>query len=423
MYIYRTPKMDCQSGTLALSSKNPYLYSKFKRKCLILKEIILYPLRFGNYFKKPILLLHRMKPIKELVSKSMANLEVYVPGEQPQDIEQWIKLNTNENAFEPPEEFMKEYLASLPGKMRLYPDPQCFQLRKQIAEHYLAKKYGSSSDPNTIVCGVGADEVLDILFKAFVNENDVVISFAPSYGMYEVLAKTYRATLHLIPMNKEFTLPTTNQIPKEGKIIIICSPNNPTGISISNEYISQVCERFDGLVVVDEAYADFSKTSAMMLLDKYPNLVVLRTFSKSFSLAGIRLGFSQSSVEIANYMNAIRLPINIPFPTQLAGILAIKHLNAFEKQNELIIKERARVTKAIRDLGLKVIESESNFILIWFQTEDRTKKALQKFKEHKILLRHYKKLGSEAYLRMTIGKKEQNDAVLTILPSLLQSLN
>jgi len=377
---------------------------------------------FANPFINRFILTDRMKPIKELVSKSTANLEVYVPGEQPQDIEQWIKLNTNENAFEPPEEFMNEYLASFRGKMRLYPDPRCFQLRKMIAEHYVSKKYGSSSNPNTIVCGVGADEVLDILFKAFVNENDIVISFSPSYGMYEVLAKTYRSQLHLIPMNEDFTLPEIDKIPKEGKIIIICSPNNPTGLSVSNAYIRQVCEKFDGLVVVDEAYADFSKTSAMSLLNIYPNLVVLRTFSKSFSLAGIRLGFSQSSVEIANYMNAIRLPINIPFPTQLAGILAIKYISSFEKQNKLIIEERGRMTRAIRDLGLDVIESDSNFILLWFQTEARAKKALEEFKKHKILLRHYKKPGSEAYLRMTIGKKEQNDIVLAILPSVLHAL-
>ena len=363
-----------------------------------------------------------MKPIKELLSKSMLNLEVYVPGEQPQDIEQWIKLNTNENAYEPPEEFIQEYLTTLPGKMRLYPDPQCFQLRRMIAEYYVSKKYKAPADPNTIVCGVGADEVLDILFKAFVNEHDEVVTFAPSYGMYEVLAKTYRAKKILIPMHANFTLPRAETIPTEGKLIIICSPNNPTGLSVSNEYISQICEKFQGLVVVDEAYADFSRTSAMSLLNRYANLIVLRTFSKSFSLAGIRLGFSQSSTEIANYMNSIRLPINIPYPTQLAGILAIKHSEAFERQNSLIIKEREKVTRELRNMGLEIIESDSNFLLINFTTESRAKKALEKLKERKILLRHYKKPGSEAYLRMTIGTPEQNNTVLRTMPKIIEEL-
>ena len=128
-----------------------------------------------------------MKDIKSLLSKAMENLEIYVPGEQPQDVDQWIKLNTNENAFEPPHEFVQDFIAQLPNKLRLYPDPQCKQLRKVMAEDYFAKKYGSSPDPNTIVCGVGSDEILDIIFKAFVNPGDSIISFSPSYGMYEVL--------------------------------------------------------------------------------------------------------------------------------------------------------------------------------------------------------------------------------------------
>jgi histidinol-phosphate aminotransferase len=352
----------------------------------------------------------------------MENLEIYVPGEQPQDVDQWIKLNTNENAFEPPHEFVQDFIAQLPNKLRLYPDPQCKQLRKVMAEDYFAKKYGSSPDPNTIVCGVGSDEILDIIFKAFVNPGDSIISFSPSYGMYEVLAKTYLADFKLIPMNADFTLPDIEKVPAEGKILIICSPNNPTGISVSNDYIIKICEKFQGLVIVDEAYADFSLISAMPLISRFNNLIVLRTVSKSFSLASVRLGFSQSSVEIANYMNSIRLPINISYPSQLAGILAIKHLDAFEKQMEIIINERRKVSEALKKIGLEIIESESNFVLISFGTEEKAKLAFQKLKDKKILLRHYKQPGAEPYLRMTIGKPEQNDIVIKAISEIAKNL-
>ena len=223
-------------------------------------------------------------------------------------------------------------------------------------------------------------------------------------------------------MNADFTLPDIEKVPAEGKILIICSPNNPTGISVSNDYIIKICEKFQGLVIVDEAYADFSLISAMPLISRFNNLIVLRTVSKSFSLASIRLGFSQSSVEIANYMNSIRLPINISYPSQLAGILAIKHLDAFEKQMEIIINERRRVSEALKEIGLEIIESESNFVLISFGTEEKAKLAFQKLKDKKILLRHYKQPGAEPYLRMTIGKPEQNDIVIKAISEIAKNL-
>ena len=351
--------------------------------------------------------------LQKLKSKAFDRLSAYVPGEQPQDLKGWIKLNTNENAYEPPTQFMEEYKARIGERLRAYPDPNALVLRKTILEDFLIPEYNAMATPRSIICGVGADEILDILFKAFIDEGDTIITFQPSYGMYDVLAKTYQATTKVVRFREDFTLPEISDIPAEGKLLILCSPNNPTGIRFPNSEIQAICKHFKGLVIVDEAYTDFSTETALSLLHTTKNLVIVRTFSKSFSLAGIRLGYAQASPEIIALLDTIRLPINIPFPTQLAGILAIKHKEHFKKQNQLIIQEREKMSAALNALdNISVVPSEANFILIQIPTLDLVPKVLQRLKDQKILIRHYNVPGCEQYLRMTIGTPEQNAVFL-----------
>ena len=345
--------------------------------------------------------------LNELLRENLRKFSAYEPGEQPTE-DGWLKLNTNENPFPPIPEILKDIKDAINEKLRLYPDPTSFKLRKEILNVLLRDK-DTLTNRNSIFIGNGSDEIFDVLFKMFIDPGDEIVIFYPSYGLYKVLGSLYNAKITEIQLNDDFSIPDI-AFNAKGKLMFVNSPNNPNGKSIDNETILKLCESFPGVVIVDEAYADFSNQTSLPLLKKLKNLIVNRSFSKSFSIASLRMGFALADPEIIKEMNRVKLPYNINYLGQIAAISCIKHSNKIFERNKKIVEERERLTEELNKFkGISVLPSDSNFIFVKFEDKSKTLQFVWDLKEMKILVRHFSKPGLYNYIRVTIGMKGDNN--------------
>ncbi|MFX1574318.1 MAG: pyridoxal phosphate-dependent aminotransferase, partial [Promethearchaeota archaeon] len=215
-----------------------------------------------------------------------------------------------------------------------------------------------------------------------------------------------------IPLNEDFSIPDSTYTAK-GKLMFINSPNNPNGKSFGNATILKLCGSFSGIVLVDEAYADFSNQTCLSLLKKVKNLIVIRSFSKSFSIASLRLGFALADPDIIKEMNRVKLPYNTNYLGQIAALSCIKNSKKIFDQNKKIISERQRLSEELDKFnGVSVLPSDANFIFIKFEDKSKTLKFVWDFREMKILVRHFSKPGLYNYIRVTIGTEEDNTKFL-----------
>jgi len=348
--------------------------------------------------------------LNKLIRENLRKYSAYETGEQPTE-DDWVILNTNENPFPPIPEIVNDIKKAVNEKIRLYPDPTSFELRKEILNVLLRDK-DTLTNRNSIFIGNGSDEILDVIFKVFIDPGDEVIIFYPSYGLYKVLATLYNAKINEIQLNEDFSIPDT-AFSAKGKVMFINSPNDPNGKSFGNATILKLCGNFPGIVVVDEAYADFSTQTCLPLLKKAKNLIVYRSFSKSFSIASLRMGFALADAEIIKEMNRVKLPYNTNYLGQIAALSCIKHNKKIFEQNKKILKERERLTKELDKYnGINVLPSDANFIFVKFDDKSKTLKFIWDLKEMKILVRHFSKPGLYNYIRITIGTEEDNNKFL-----------
>ncbi|MBD3352180.1 MAG: histidinol-phosphate transaminase [Candidatus Lokiarchaeota archaeon] len=348
--------------------------------------------------------------LKDLKRKTLDKYTPYTYGEQPDPKQNWVKLNTNENPHPPPASVLTDIKSAVNEKLRLYPDPTCKELRKLLTNVFFPE-YRNFISPQNFLVANGSDEILDVLFKSFVDPGDKVVVFNPSYGMYPVLAEIYGGEVVTIDLDENFKI-TDEAYSASGKIMIICSPNNPTGNSTPNNVIAKICDKFDGLVLVDEAYSTFNKISAVELLEKYKNLAVMQTFSKAYAFASQRIGYMIASKEIIKYMTGIKLPYNVTYLSQQSAIAVLNNILDYQPLIENIINERDRLSKILRGFEIKVYKSDSNFILIEFPDASNAMKIFWELKDKKILVRKYNKKGLYQFLRISVGTKEQNDKFL-----------
>lgn len=313
-----------------------------------------------------------------------------------------IFLDANENPYE--------------NGVNRYPDPQQRGLKSLLAQQKGISK-------NQLLLGNGSDEVLDLLFRAFCEpKEDNVITMPPTYGMYTVLSdlNIVENKRVLLTSNFEPDVDTILQtVTKNSKIIFVCSPNNPTGNAFSQERIAQLLENFDGLVVIDEAYIDFSESpSWVSQLDKYPNLVVTQTLSKAYGMAGIRLGICIASEEIIKVLNKIKPPYNVNELTQQRAVDRLKDLGSVKDEIAGILRERKLLKEALEDIDFvqKVFPTDANFILA--QVDDAGLRYNQLL-QHGIVVRNRSKQPlCKNTLRFTVGTKEENKNVVRVLKTL-----
>ncbi|MPW24661.1 histidinol-phosphate transaminase [Alkalibaculum sp. M08DMB] len=336
-------------------------------------------------------------------SRLAQNLEPYVPGEQPQD-KKYIKLNTNENPYPPSNKVIDAIKLVTDDKLSLYPDPNGSELKEALANYY-------NLDKDQVFLGNGSDEVLAFSFMAFFDSSESIIFPDITYSFYTVYANIFKINYELVPLNEDFTLPIKELYKKNGGVIFP-NPNAPTGNCIPLEDIEKVLiKNINRVVIVDEAYIDFGGDSAVALVDKYPNLLVIQTFSKSRSLAGLRVGYALGNKDLIEGLNRVKNSVNSYTLDRLAlkgAIAAINDENYFQETRNKIMDTRKRITSELIKIGFNVIDSKSNFLFI-NHSSIKAVDIFMKLRERAILVRYFKMPRIDNYLRVTIGNDKEMD--------------
>lgn len=346
-------------------------------------------------------------------STSHSSLVPYVPGEQLND-KKYIKLNTNESPYLPSPAVLKAVTEEA-SRLMLYPDPDCKPLIEKLSTVYNVPK-------ESIVVTNGSDEILNFAFLAFCDATHPVVFPDHTYGFYKVFAQLYNLPYQEIPLREDFTVCVEDYI-GVNKNIFIANPNAPTGIALPLSEIERiVASNPDNVVVVDEAYVDFGAESAVCLIDKYPNLLVTQTFSKSRSLAGARLGMGFASPELISDINTLRYstnPYNINRLTMSAGIAALEENDYYMDNCKKIISAREYTVKALSELGFDILDSKTNFV---FAKSDKIGGAelYSKLRERGILIRHFTKDRITEYNRITVGTSEQMQVLVKNIKEILE---
>ena len=343
----------------------------------------------------------------------LSNLTPYTPGEQPKDM-QYIKLNTNESPF-PPSKAVSDAVFAESRKLQLYSDPKCINVRRELARVY-------GVDINQVIVTNGSDEVLNFAFMAFADEKSPLVFPNITYGFYPVFAELNRIPYTEIPLKDDFTIDVNDYI-GVNKTVAIANPNAPTGIALTLEDIEKIVKSNpDNVVIIDEAYIDFGAESSVSLIDKYENLLVVQTFSKSRSMAGARLGFAIGNQKLIADLNTIRYstnPYNVNRMTDAAGAAALQD-NAYYLNNcKTIIENREWTVNQLKNLGFEVLSSKANFVFAKNNKIDGEKLYL-KLKECGILVRHFTKEIICQYNRITIGTIEQMKKLIDTISLILE---
>ncbi len=340
----------------------------------------------------------------------------YTPGEQPKFADV-IKLNTNENPY-PPAPAVREILDSYDtSRMRLYPDPDSGILVNALADFYKVK-------PSQVFVGVGSDDVISMAFMTFFNSDKPILFPDITYSFYDVWADVYRIPYKTIPLTEDFRIDPADYAIENGGIIFP-NPNAPTGVLESLETIEEIIKANpDSVVMVDEAYIDFGGTSALSLLDKYENLLVIQTFSKSRSMAGMRIGFAIGSEKMIKYLNDVKFSVNSytmnPL-TQLCGAEAVRDAAYFRETTAKIAETRENAKEKLTALGFTFPNAMSNFIFATHLEYDAGA-IFAALKERKIFVRYWNKPRISQYLRITIGTDDEMNAFFAALEDILRTL-
>ena len=351
--------------------------------------------------------------MSKFFSQKHDRLIPYTPGEQPKDMK-YIKLNTNESPY-PPSDGAIQDAAKEAQQLRLYPDPECYSLRKEIASYYGVEieNVGPSN---------GSDEILNFIFMAYGDSENPFVFPDITYGFYNVFCTVNNIPYEEIPLEDDFAI-DIDKYCGINKNIVIANPNAPTGIFVPLSEIERIVKTNPhNIVVVDEAYVDFGGESAVGLIGKYENLIVVQTFSKSRSMAGARLGFCIAQKELCKDLNTIRYsinPYNINRMTMAAGCAAIRDGEYFDKNRKEIMATREKTAAELVKMGFSVLPSKTNFL---FAKSDAISgdTLYKKLREEGILVRHFTSERICEYNRITIGTPEEMETFINAVKKILK---
>ncbi len=346
----------------------------------------------------------------KLVRPCIQELHGYVPGKQLAG-GGYIKLNTNENPYPPSPRVAEALQTALGEDLRLYSDPLATPLRLTAAQIY-------GCDVEQVVAGNGSDDILTMIFRTFLDAGDVVATAAPSYSLYNILSAMQDARFVEVPMGPNYTLPA--ELDDQGaKLLLIVNPNAPTGVLFSREALRSLLAETQSMVVVDEAYVDFAGETAIDLLTEFPHLIVTRTFSKSYALAGVRLGLGFAHPEIILQMMKVKDTYNLDRLAIVAGCAALEDREWLEDTTAKIIRTRTRLLKGLEAMGLHVPPSRTNFVFPRIP-DGRAQEVYEELEKRRILVRYFGSLPMIAdSLRVTVGTDEEVDAFLEALKDIL----
>ena len=347
------------------------------------------------------------------IAKSVELLEAYTPGEQPK-AKDVVKLNTNENPYLPSPkcaEILKEFDLDA---LRRYPDPVFTALRNRIAKIW-------KTVPERVFVGNGSDEILTLAAKAFVEDNEAIGSLDPSYSLYKTLAAIRNVPFIPSPLSDDYTWkkPVLKSGDTQVSLFLLTNPNAPTGVTTPPETVAGFAKKFKGVVIVDEAYADFAETNCVSLAtnDDNSNIIVMRTLSKSFSLAGLRLGYCIGPEDLINALYKVKDSYNADAVSQAVALAALNDLSWMKRNTAKVKKTRSRVAEELTRRGWDVLPSESNFLFAR-PAHKPASELFEKLRANNIFVRYFKGPRTGDRLRITIGTDIEMNRLLDALAKL-----
>jgi histidinol-phosphate aminotransferase len=347
--------------------------------------------------------------IMPFLRKHLQSIAGYTPGEQPPPGSPVLKLNTNENPYPPSPKVFQTLQTLDPEWLRRYPDPTAIAFR-QAASAVL------NIPIDWITVGNGSDELISLIVRAFVEPGAAVVYPMPSYVLYRTVAQLQGAQPIEIAYDESFRFPLQEVLAAQGAVTFIASPNSPIGNVVSLEILETLATHLRGLLVIDEAYVDFTNHSALSLIQHHDNVIILRTLSKGYSLAGLRLGFAIAHPTLIQDLNKIKDSYAVDAIAALAGAAAIRDQDYKNSTVQKILRSRAALHQNLVALGFRVWPSEGNFLLVQPQRHEQSVTALQQhLKTQGILVRHFNLPGVADKLRITVGTDAQNEQLCQTL--------
>lgn len=344
--------------------------------------------------------------MNDLWKKNLRDIEPYVPGEQSKDRD-IVKINANENPYPPSPKAVEALNNFDTGKLRFYPQANATALKQAIAEYYKVKT-------ENVFVGNGSDDVLALTFQSFFNSDKPIAYPDITYSFYPVWCRLLGIEYVNYPLDENFRI-NVDDYKEENGGVVIPNPNAPTSIGEGKEFVERLMEyNQDSVVIIDEAYCDFGGASSVPLIKKYENLLVTGTFSKSRSLAGMRIGFAIGSKTLIDTLEAVKNSYNsytVDALSIVMGIEAMKDVEYFNETISKIIATRMRVTEELRLLGFEVLDSQTNFIMATHKDYDM-KEMFEYLKENKIFIRYFNQPRINKYVRITIGTDDEMDKFL-----------
>ncbi|MEO6434302.1 MAG: histidinol-phosphate transaminase [Tepidisphaeraceae bacterium] len=338
------------------------------------------------------------------VRPTVREMEGYTPGEQPAAGERVVKLNTNENPFAPSPKVMQAIAQIEPEQLRRYPNANADAFREAAAG-----VLGISAD--MILVGNGSDDVLAVALLTFCSPGDTLAYPHPTYSLYPVMAELQEVKCAAVPWEKDWALPIDALIEKKPGAIFLANPNAPSATFVSPQTIEALCKKFSGLVLIDEAYVDFADDNCLPLLKDHDNIVITRTLSKAYSLAGLRFGYAVARPDVIREMHKARDSYPCDAISVAAATAAILDQEYAKKTWDHVKSERQRISSELTQMGWKVLPSEANFILAGCP-DGRGKDVYLGLKRQGILVRYFDKPGLSDKIRITVGTSQENNALL-----------
>jgi len=346
-----------------------------------------------------------MTYFREIVEKAKG----YEPGFQPKELD-IVKLNTNENPYPPSPNVLKVLAQISAERLRRYPDPMGNEFRQAAGEVH-------GVPPEYIMCCNGGDELLSMAFRAFCDESRPVAYPVPTYSLYPVLAKLQNCKAIEIPFDSEFNLPA-KLAGTNAALTIVCNPNAPSGTFVAVEELASLADEISGVLLVDEAYFDFAETNCLPLVKNFDNVIILRSMSKGYSLAGLRFGYAIAQPDLIAGLMKLKDSYNVDAIAIALATAAITDQKYFKENVEKVKAERTRLTGELIKLGFDVPDSQSNFVLAKCKN-CKASETYEKLVQRNIYIRYFAHPGLEDKLRITVGNQEQNDKLLSALQEIL----
>jgi histidinol-phosphate aminotransferase len=344
---------------------------------------------------------------------TLNNMTEYMPGEQPVHVEEYMKLNSNENPFPPSKLVLEAIKNAADEKLRFYPDPLSGQLRETFAK-------ANNLKAENVFVGNGSDEIFTLIFRGFIEHNGVAAFPYPSYSLYYTMAEAHGIKYDKINLAKPFDVDFNKFLIKKYNLVIVANPNNPTGRGCNIDEIRKFLKKFKGLLVADEAYVDFYGESAIELVDEFDNVIVTRSLSKSYSLAGLRVGLAIANAGIIRGLFKLKDSYNINRISEAGAVAALKDSKSFKYNIEMLVNNKDYLEAELKKLDFEVIPSKANFL---FSTHPKIKAKLiyEELKKKKILIRYFDGPIQSDYARITVGTMMQIKSLIAELSAIVKS--